>query len=264
MSKETKERIKEEVSVIKTPSFNSLLREYSFIASELELGEFTEELEEALKANKENFENKLLGMYYVIQLNESKIKGYYKPEIEDFKSRVDKLEKVSSRLKDNCMHIVNLFGNNGKLSTNPLNCTIVKKSKLGIDEDLHKVAIESLKSSIQYNNFENVSDNELDCYTASINIPDLPLETAAKIKELLEPMLNKGDISDIEVSIKVDKKLALERLEATDVVNNSNYNALPDTKDENGFTVKDTSNFEILDAGLQGLYIDETAYPLFS
>ena len=69
MSKEKINEIKEETAVIKAVSFRSIVEEYKRLEWEAENGDFTEAMQEALAANEENAEKKLLGMYYVIQMN---------------------------------------------------------------------------------------------------------------------------------------------------------------------------------------------------
>lgn len=264
MAKQTVTDIKSAIQAKPAKSFNSLLREYGEIALELEEGEYTEEMEARLQANKEDFEDKLLGMFYVIEANKSKIEDFYKPEIQAFTSRIKRLENVNDRLKKNSLAIVELFGVENKIKTLALNCTKVVKDSLEVSVSEFEERCNEVIKAIRYNNLSDIKDNEADCYQVQVQFKNISIDAATKLYAAIKNYIDIEEIPEPEIKITLDKKLALER-----VIQVENYNkGLKVRKDSSLFDDKHISEEDYeankLSHDLAGCSLGETVYPLFS
>lgn len=203
-----------------TKSFDELFAEYGQIIRELEYGEVTEELEARLIANKENFEDKLAGIYHVICDMQSKTKGYLKDNIQSLSSRIKRYEKQIDFLKARAMMIVEEFGYDNKLITEKVNCSIVSLDILETDEDYDR-RLEHLKECIKFNAVaEEITDDENTYLGANISISNMSCELAAKVYKIISENSDViNEFPDIQLNITSDRKGILEALKVNRELN---------------------------------------------
>lgn len=252
MSKEKINEIKEETAVVKGKSFNDIITIYQRIAWELENGEITDDILENLQANEKDAETKLLGMYYVIQMNTAKIDNFYKLEIESSSAKIKRLNKANGILKDNCMKIAELYGKNYKYTSLNLNCSKVTKEVLAIDEIPFDIRVLEIKDIINGMREDDSTVDEFNCFSTDFTIKDLDIADASKIKKLLDTNFpNK----QIVFNPTIDKKAALELVKSFK----------PDIEDNSQKSIFDgVSSTEPTKLGLKGVSVGYTYYPRFS
>lgn len=253
MSKEKINEIKEKTAEVKGISFHSIVEQYQRIAWELENGEFTDEMQEALLANEKDAEQKLLGMYYVIQMNSAKIDNFYKLEIENSQAKIKRLNKANGILKDNCMLIAEMYGKQNKYTSLELNCSKVAKEKLDIDEVVYETRVLEIKDIINGMREDDSTVDEFNCFSTSFNINGLDISDASKLKKLLDENFPNKEIS---FNPSIDKKSALEIMKANELL-----------------LAVEAKKTEVLDFdgeqhpsefGLKGCSLGYTYYPRFS
>lgn len=242
MSKAKIEEIKEETSKVKGKSFHSIIEDYQRLAWELETGEFTDEMQEALLANAEDAETKLLGMYYVIQMNTAKIDNFYKLEIENSQAKIKRLNKANGILKDNCMMIAELYGKQNKYTSLELNCTKVAKEVLSIDEIEFDIRVQEIKDIIKGMREDDSTIDEFNCFSTDFIIKDLDIADSIDIYKYLSQAF---PTKQIIFNPTIDKKAALEIVKS-----------IPEepTMFENNKTI----------SGIKGISKGYTYYPRFS
>lgn len=250
MSKEKINEIKEETAVIKAVSFRSIVEEYKRLEWEAENGDFTEAMQEALAANEENAERKLLGMYYVIQMNTSKIDNFYKLEIEDSQAKIKRLNKANGILKENCMTIAEMYGHKNKYTSLGLNCSKVTKEVLAIDEVPYEIRVAEIKDIINGMREDDSTVDEFNCFSTDFTIKNLDIADAIKVRKLIAEHMQGKEIS---FNPTLDKKQALELVKYYQ----------PETIDatqKSVFNIKEASK----EIGLKGVSLGYTYFPRFS
>lgn len=211
MSKAKIDEVKDAVSTVKGKSFNSIMNEYQNLLWLIDNGEFTEELQEQLAANQDDAESKLLGMYYVIQMNTSKIDNFYKLELESIQARVKRLNRANGILKENCMLIAEHYGTNNKYTSLQLNCSKVTKEVLNIEEYEYETRVLEIKDIISGLHEDDSTVDEFNCFSTDFNIKSLDISDAIKLKKLLDDNFPNKDIT---FNVSMDKKMALELVKA--------------------------------------------------
>ena len=250
MSKEKINEIKEETAVVKAVSFRSIVEEYQRLAWEAENGDFTEAMQEALAANEENAEKKLLGMYYVIQMNTSKIDNFYKLEIEDSQAKIKRLNKANGILKENCMLIAEMYGHKNKYTSLGLNCSKVTKEVLSIDEVPYEIRVAEIKDIINGMREDDSTVDEFNAFSTDFTIKNLDIADAIKVRKLIAEHMQGKEIS---FNPTLDKKQALELVKACQ----------PETIDATQKSIFDIKE-EPKEIGLKGVSLGYTYFPRFS
>jgi len=254
MSKAKIEEIKEETAKVKGVSFHSIIEQYQRIAWELENGEFTDEMAEALAANEKDAEQKLLGMYYVIQMNTAKVDNFYKLEIENASAKIKRLNKANGILKDNCMQIAELYGKQGKYTSLELNVSKVAKEKLDIDEVIYETRVLEIKDIINGMREDDSTIDEFNCFSTDFTLKNLDIADAIKVRKLIDEHLQ-GIVKEVVFNPTIDKKAALEIVKAYE----------PNSEDNSQKSIFDgVSNSEPKLLGLKGISKGYTYYPRFS
>lgn len=265
MAKATTEKVKAAIQEKPRKSFNDLFAEYAKISYALETGEATDELEDLLLANKEDFEDKLLGIYYVIKQQEGKIDSFYKTEAEFLSGRVKRIKKNIDFLKDRCMLIVELYGVDNKITTDALNCSKVVKEVLDTDILEFEPRCQLIKESISFNALEDITDDEQDNFKVSLSFETMDIETAAKIVQI---------IRDKEVDFGV-KGIPTANI-GLSLNSNSVLSQLQDARDyNNGITAERIDEqkkypemifpeLQLRTVEIKGVSIGTTTYPRFS
>ena len=252
MSKEKINEIKEETAVVKAVSFRSIVEEYQRLAWEAENGDFTEAMQEALAANEENAERKLLGMYYVIQMNNSKIDNFYKLEIEDSQAKIKRLNKANGILKENCMTIAEMYGHKNKYTSLGLNCSKVTKEVLSIDEVPYEIRVAEIKDIINGMREDDSTVDEFNAFSTDFTIKNLDIADAIKVRKLIAEHMQGKEIS---FNPTLDKKYALELVKACQPESENN----PQKSIFDGVTKKEPAEL-----GLKGVSLGYTYFPRFS
>ena len=229
MSKEKINEIKDQVANVKYKTFNDIIHDYQQIANALEEGEATEEILDELDAIEKDTEKKLLGMYYVIQQNTAKIDNFYKPQQELYKGRIQKLNRTNGILKDKCMIIADVFGDNGKYKSLELNCTTVNKEVVDVDTEVFESRCADIKDIIKGNLEDNTTDDEIEVLNVELTLSKMTIEEAKVVYAILANA--KAEVTGINISL--DKVKALARLKSIK----------PDMFNEDGaFAVKGVSS----------------------
>jgi len=249
MSKEKIEEIKQETAKVKGKSFNEIITTYQRIAWELENGEITDEILEDLQANEQDAETKLLGMYYVIQMNTAKIDNFYKLEIESASAKIKRLNKANGILKENCMQIAELYGKQNKYISLNLNCSKVTKEILSIDEVPFETRVLEIRDIINGMREDDTTVDEFNCFSTDFTLKNLDIADAIKVRKLLlEAFPNK----EVIFNPTLDKKAAFELVKS-----------IPDDIKE-GDQVSIFNTTEKPTLGIKGISKGYTYFPRFS
>lgn len=215
MAKKTMDEMKSKAVEVKpTISLDEIIREYSQIANELELGELTEELEERLLANAKDIERKMLGYRYIILNNEAKIDTIYKPEIEKLQNRIKKFERTNAYLKERACIAAQIFGEDNKYKSDTINVSAVETCALELDEELVNQSLEQIRECILNGNPEDITV-ETNITTTSLTFKDISPEQASAIIQLLRNN-DESELSDI--LLFSDLKVSLKGKEAKELV----------------------------------------------
>ena len=255
MSKEVIESIKNSASK-KLPkvSLNSIIEDFYKIQYELENngGEVTEELDLALQANKDNFKDKLVGMFYILKQNEAKTEGFYKPEIERLQGIVKRLDTNSKNIKERVLYAVQTFGEvdpktgTTKVKTDSLNVTAVELTTLFIEEEEFDKVIKNIEWCIKNNDTNEITDDEFDCIDISFNIPKLNIDEAAMFYDALKENLTTEQLEKVGINVNLKSNEAKVKLKERDEIDKTRTD-----KDKIGF-------------GIKGLSLSSSTYPKFS
>lgn len=250
MAKKTIEDIK--VTSVVFPKYNliDIVNEYQQLAQELELGEFTPEMEEKLIINQEHFEHKLLGYKYVIDNLSNKVESLYKAEIERFGQRVKNIDRRLKFIKEQITYAVNLYGTDGKFKGDMINVSAVKTQSLQVDEIEIDETISSIKSHI-YNG--EVDSLEVDSKYFKVNINTLNL-TPKEAEGLFKYLSDNNLIA--KINIELNKDIIKEELLA--------FNNTYETSSEPELELEDSSEVVKEEFPLKGVSIKNSYYPRFS
>lgn len=267
MAKKTMDDMKSKLVVKPTISLDEIIREYSQIANELELGELTEELEERLQVNQEDIERKMLGYRYVILNNEAKIESIYKPEIEKLQMRIKKFERTNKYLKDKTCTVAQIFGEDNKFKSDTINVSAVEASALDIDEELVNQSLEQIRECILKGNPEDITV-ETDITTTNITFKDISPEEASAIIKALD---DSNDKHLYNIFQNIDLKVSLKGKEAKELVQEvEEYNEGLLAQYENDIKVMSDEQKELWDKPelriieFKGLKLKYNYYPRFS
>ena len=266
MAKTLNNDLKMKSEIVQKPiSLDDIIHEYSLLASELELGELTEEIEERLEINQENINNKLLGYRYVILNNEAKINSIYKPEIEKLQGRIKKFEHTNDYLKGKVCLAAEIFGIDNKYKSDTINVSSVETVSLDTDEDLVKESIDHIKQCIINNNTEDI-EVETNIVKTSLLITASPEVLA----EILSVIYNEDNTimtveDDAVLNISLDRKAAKELVQSIEEVNINIQTAYDIYKEELSKEEQEKlPKPELRKIAFKGLSLKSSHYPRFS
>jgi len=253
MSKEVTNEIKERLE-IKKQSIYDIILEYQKIANELEFGELTEELEEKLLITEQDAERKLLGYYYIIKSNVSKVE-FYKAEIERLNGKIKSLNNTNDRLKDRVIEAVDIFGIDGKYKTDALNITNVKLDVLSKDDvDLEK-SLNIVKEAITSGNIDNCTV-ETEICKAQLTIDSTPEELAKIYKDLNDNHIHISGTLNVSI-ISKDALDLIKKIENSNAILKDVYNDAVNK----GLKVEEPEYNKL---EFKGLSLAKSVYPKFT
>lgn len=253
--------VTEAAEQIKKPkNLFDIIEKYYKLAVELELGEVTDELYKEYMINQEEMQDKLLGYKYIISANDSK-KAYYKEQIELISSRINKLDKINERLKENVCIAVDAFGTNGKYTSTLINVSSVHKEVLNVDDNLLTTELDKIHDAIVEN---KVADLELELELVK---PVLTIEASPELlAQVIDNLANMEEANEIKrkLNVSLDRKSALDYYQTVKAQNEGVDAQIEEQKKELQFDDTKPEVPEKLTIAFKSISTKETIFPRWS